>query len=133
MTLAMFWFILTVVATGLMWVPYVLDRTLSRGLVPTLGYPGHVEEASPWAERAKKAHRNAIENLVLLASLVLAHHLMVEGQNDVVVGQAVLVFFVARIVHYVVYTAKISYVRTLSFFAGYVALGVIVVRILTSF
>ena len=57
--------------TGLMWVPYIIDRVLIRGLMDAVGYPENPKPQSPWAQRLMKAHSNAVENLVVFASLVL--------------------------------------------------------------
>ena len=55
--------------TGLMWVPYVLDRIAVGGLMEAVGYPANPKPQSPWAQRLKKAHANAVENLVVFAAL----------------------------------------------------------------
>ena len=60
--------------TGLLWVPYILDRVAVRGLLDAVGYPENPKPQSPWAQRLMKAHANAEENLVVFATLVLAAH-----------------------------------------------------------
>lgn len=35
-----FWLMCTIVLTGLMWVPYILDRSSVRGLAVAMGNPG---------------------------------------------------------------------------------------------
>jgi len=55
--------------TGLMWVPYILDRIAVWGLADTVGYPETPKPQSPWARRMKSAHANAVENLVVFAAL----------------------------------------------------------------
>ena len=71
---------LVTVLTGLLWVPYIIDRVLVRGLIDAVGYPENPKPQSPWAQRLMKAHANAVENLVVFASLVLlAHALGVTG------------------------------------------------------
>lgn len=59
-------FYLTLVAafTGILWVPYILDRLAVRGLNDAVGYPENSKPQSPWARRLMKAHANAVENLV---------------------------------------------------------------------
>ena len=57
--------------TGLLWVPYILDRLAVRGLMDAVGYPETPKPQSPWAQRLMKAHSNAVENLVVFAALVL--------------------------------------------------------------
>ena len=51
-------------ATALMWVPYVLTRMTTHGVMRAIGTPGAGYPAdAPWADRARRAHINAIENL----------------------------------------------------------------------
>ena len=111
---------LVVVATALMWVPYVLARILTRGVWAAMANPDPSQRPDPaWAERAKRAHANAIENLAVFAPLVLiAAHLGVSTPATVMASQ---VYLGARLLHYVVYTAGIPVVRTLAYLAGVVA------------
>src|SRR5581483_1904711 len=68
-----YWLTLTAAMTGLIWVPYILDRILVRGLMPTLANPSPGDKPqSAWAERMMAAHTNAVENLVVFATLALA-------------------------------------------------------------
>ena len=68
--------------TGLLWVPYILDRVVVRGLLDAVGYPENPKPQSAWAQRLMKAHANAVENLVVFASLVLlANALGISGQR----------------------------------------------------
>jgi uncharacterized MAPEG superfamily protein len=110
---------LVVVLTGLMWVPYILDRIAVRGLPGAVGYPKNPAPQSPWAQRLMKAHGNAVENLVIFATLVLLANAL-----DVVspaIGTAAVVYFWARLVHAVAFTFAVPWVRTLAFFAGFLA------------
>jgi uncharacterized MAPEG superfamily protein len=59
------------VFTGLMRIRYILNRIAVSGLADTVGYPLDPKPQSPWAMRMKKAHANAVENLVVFAALVL--------------------------------------------------------------
>ena len=69
--------------TALLWIPYVANRFRELGLP---GWGWFPEPDPPplarWAERATRAHANAVENLVVFAPLVLAVH--VAGQGDAV-------------------------------------------------
>jgi uncharacterized MAPEG superfamily protein len=56
---------------AIMWVPYVLNTVMVRGLVDAVGYPEDPKPLAPWAQRLKAAHYNSVENLVLFATLVL--------------------------------------------------------------
>ena len=72
MSRELLWLTLTIGLTALIWVPYILDRIMVRGLWATLANPSQDnKEQSPWAIRMMFAHDNAIENLVIFAPLVL--------------------------------------------------------------
>ena len=61
------------IATVLMWVPYMGARILTRGPARALSDPAD-PSAPPdpaWAQRARRAHANAVENLAVFAPLVL--------------------------------------------------------------
>jgi uncharacterized MAPEG superfamily protein len=57
--------------TGVLWVPYILARLARSGLMATLTYAADADPLPAWAEGAKKAHYNAIENLAPFAAVVL--------------------------------------------------------------
>jgi uncharacterized MAPEG superfamily protein len=103
--------------TVLMWVPYTVARTLTRGLMPALSNPDPSYRGDPaWAERARRAHANAIENLAVFAPLVLVAAMI--GVNTPATAFAAKLYLAARTVHYVVYAAGIPIVRTLAFVVG---------------
>ncbi len=76
MTSELYWLTLTALMTALFWVPYVLNRIVVGGLGGALAGTSPTSEGhSDWANRAIKAHANAIENLAIFAPVVLiAHH-----------------------------------------------------------
>lgn len=121
----LYYLALVSVATLFMWVPYMLARILTRGLVPTLGNPADARHAPDpaWAERARRAHANAVENLVVFAPLVLA--LALSGISTPATVLASQTYLGARLVHYAVYAAGIPAIRTLAFGAGVAACLVI--------
>ena len=110
---------LTLVAafTGLMWVPYILDRISVRGLMDAVGYPENPKPQSVWAQRLMKAHANAVENLVIFATLVLVAHAI--GLTNPIIAGACAVYFWARVVHALAYTFGVPWVRTLAFAVGF--------------
>lgn len=120
--------VLVTVLTGLIWVPYILDRIATRGLMDAVGYPASPKPQSAWAERMMKAHDNAIENLVVFAALVLAAHAL--GVSNAAIGTAAVVYFWARVVHLAAYTFAIPWVRTLAFAVGFFAQATIAWQIL---
>ena len=114
-------------ATALMAFPYVLDRIAVRGLLGAMANPcADDKPLHAWAERAKCAHANAVENLIVFAPAVLLVHVAKLG-NEVTV-LACLIYLIARIAHYIVYTLGIPVVRTLTFFGGWGATLVLLIR-----
>lgn len=103
--------------TMVLWIPYILDRFLVRGIGDTVGYPAEPRPQSPWAQRLRKAHSNAVENLVVFAALVLAAE--VAGVTGAATATAAAVYFWARLVHPIVYALGIPWLRTLAFLAGF--------------
>ena len=72
MTRELFWLTLTVILTGLLWVPYILNRCQVRGLSGAMANPSRNDKPhAEWATRLMFAHDNAVENLVIFAPLVL--------------------------------------------------------------
>ncbi len=120
MSRELFWLTLTIVMTGLIWVPYILNRIAKWGLLATLDNPKRDNPPhSPWAIRMMKAHENATENLVIFAPLVLILQ-MLDISNRATVW-ACIAYFWARLVHVVVYTIGVPYLRTLAFAVGFLA------------
>ena len=113
---------------ALIWIPYILNQIMVQGLVNAVGYPENPKPLAPWAERAKKAHYNAVENLVVFAAAVLALN-AVGVSNDTTI-LACTVYFWARLVHYVVYTAGIPWLRTLSYAVGWVCNVLLILQLL---
>ena len=124
------WYLVCVtVFTGLLWIPYILDRIATRGLFDAVGYPDTPKPQSAWARRLMKAHANGIENLVVFAVLVLAAVAL--GISTPVIATASIVYFWARVVHALAYTFAIPWIRTLAFTVGFFAQAVIAWQILT--
>jgi uncharacterized MAPEG superfamily protein len=114
--------------TGLLWVPYILDRVAVRGLTDAVGYPPNPKPQSPWAQRLMKAHSNAVENLVVFAALVLTTHAL--GISGGAIASASVVYFWARVVHALAFTFAVPWLRTLAFTVGFFAQAVIAWQLL---
>ena len=118
LTPELMWLTAVAAMTAVFWMPYAAALMLQTGPVDALMDGEHdMQLDPPWARRAKRAHANAIENLVVFASLVLAVQLADAG--NAATALACAVYFFARAVHYVVYTAGVPVARTLSFLAGF--------------
>lgn len=105
------------VLTALLWIPYILNEVMVRGLGDAVGYPENPKPLAPWAQRLKRAHYNAVENLVVFAALVLVAS--TAGIHTAAIATAAAIYFWARVTHAVVYTLGIPWLRTLSFVVGF--------------
>jgi uncharacterized MAPEG superfamily protein len=103
--------------TAAIWVPYALNYIIAGGLMNAIGPHADIDNMAPWAVRMKKAHANAIENLVIFAALVLV--VQADGANNELTAMACMIYFYARIVHLVTQTLGVPLVRTLAFAAGF--------------
>jgi uncharacterized MAPEG superfamily protein len=102
--------------TGLLWVPYILNEIMVRGLVGAVGYEENPKPLAKWAQRMKAAHYNAVENLVVFATLVLVAE--IAGVHTAALATAAMVYFWARVVHAAAYTLAIPWLRTAAFVVG---------------
>jgi uncharacterized MAPEG superfamily protein len=114
--------------TALMWIPYILNMITVRGLLDAVGYPENPEPMAPWATRMKAAHYNAVENLVVFATLVLIAQ--VAGIRSELSALVCNIYFWARVVHFVAYTLQIPWVRTFAFVVGFLCQVVLAWQIL---
>ena len=119
MSKEMMWLAYTVILTGVLWIPYILDRARVRGLMGAMANPSPAfKPQSAWAQRLQAAHDNTVENLVVFSALVLILHAQNQSTANTVLACAV--FFWARLVYVIVYTLGIPVLRTLAFAVGFV-------------
>jgi hypothetical protein len=71
MNVDLFYLTLSAGLCAILWIPYVLSRIQTWGLVDAVGYPANPPEAPAWAKRAARVHSNMVENLAPFAALVL--------------------------------------------------------------
>lgn len=120
MTRELFWLALTVIMTGLLWMPYILNRIQVRGLGGAMANPSRTDRPqSEWANRMMFAHDNAVENLIIFAPLVLI--LNAADYSTTWTVMACAVYFWARLAHLIVYTLGVPILRTLTFAAAFAA------------
>jgi uncharacterized MAPEG superfamily protein len=128
MTRELFWLTLTVILTGLLWVPYVFNRLTVRGLGGAMANPSRNDKPhAEWATRLIFAHDNAVENLIIFAPLVLILNATDYSSPSTVLACAV--YFWARVAHLIVYTLGLPVFRTLAFTVGFVAQAVLAIAI----
>ena len=114
--------------TAVMWIPYILNMIMVRGLLDAVGYPEDPAPLSPWAQKMKAAHANAVENLVVFAALVLIA--AAAGISNDATALACQVYFWARVVHFASYTFAVPWVRTLAFVTGFGCQAAIVIQLI---
>src|ERR1700743_3793729 len=98
MTPELFWLTLTVILTGFLWIPYIPNPIMVRGLFGTLANPSRNDKPhATWASRLMFAHDNAVENLAVFAPLVLILNAIEYSSNHTAI--ACMVYFWARVAH----------------------------------
>jgi uncharacterized MAPEG superfamily protein len=128
MTPELFWLTLTVILTGLLWVPYTLNRVMVRGLMGSMANPSRNDKPhAEWATRLMFAHDNATENLIVFAPLILILSELDYSSKWTVYAAAI--YFWARVAHLVVYTLGLPVFRTLAFTVGFFAQVVLALAI----
>lgn len=129
MSKELYWLTLTVLMTGLLWVPYILDRIMVRGVMGATANPSPSDKPqSAWARRMIAAHSNTVENLVVFAPLALAAQAL--NIHTATTAFACALFFWCRLAYVAVYTAGIPVLRTLAFAGGWIAQMILVLAIL---
>ena len=108
---------LVTVFTALLWVPYILNEIMVRGVLDAVAYPENPKPLAKWAQRLKAAHYNAVENLAVFGALVLVAH--AAGIHNAAIASAAQVYFWARVVHAAAYTFGVPWVRTIAFVVGF--------------
>ena len=112
------WLVMTIVMTSLFWAPYIINRMLEQGVLNAVWDPqGKTKTDKPWAQRMMKAHENAVENLIIFAPLVIL--IQLTGLNSETTATACMIYFIARLIHYVVFTFAVPVLRVASFLIGF--------------
>ena len=105
------------VFTAVIWIPYILNTIMVRGVMEAVSYPENPKPIAPWAMRMKAAHYNAIENLAVFAALVLVANAV--GAKSEATAMACVIYFWARVAHLLAYTFGIPWARTVAFTVGF--------------
>ena len=101
----------------------VLGAMLQVGLPPLAGNREGLGEVTGWAGRARRAHLNMLESLVIFAIVVLVAH--VSGRANEMTALGAQIFFWARVAYAIVYVAGIPWVRTLIWSVSIVGIALI--------
>jgi uncharacterized MAPEG superfamily protein len=92
--------------------------------LPTLaGNREGLPDVVGWAGRARRAHLNMIENLVLFAALVLIT--AAAGKANATTATGAMIFFWARLAYAVIYLIGIPWLRTVAWFVSVIGMVMI--------
>lgn len=113
------WAVLVAAFTSILWIPHVIQRVTEMGIIGGFSDPTHhVPTKAAWAQRAIRAHTNAVENLVVFG--VLATAIQISGKGTATTALAAEIFFIARVVHYAIYVLGLPWMRTIAFVVGFI-------------
>ncbi len=117
LSIEIYWLCMVIIFTAIMWLPYIINRMAEMGVWVALYNPQpDIRPRAQWAERMMRAHENAVENLVIFAPLVLITEMM--HINSDISAAAVVVYFYARLAHFIVFTLAVPLLRVLAFLVG---------------
>lgn len=106
----------------LQWLVWSAALALAQMVVAAIGAQGQVglprlagnrEELPPltgWAGRARRAHANMLENLVVFAIVVLVAH--AAGKSNATTALGAALFFWGRLAYALIYVAGVPWLRT---------------------
>ena len=93
------------------------------GLPKLAGNREDLPEMVGWAGRARRAHLNMVENLLLFSALVLIA--AIAGKANATTAMGAMIFFWARLAYAVIYLIGIPWLRTLVWFVGVIGMAMI--------
>ena len=93
------------------------------GLPVLAGNREGLPEIVGWPGRARRAHLNMIENLVLFSALVLIA--AVAGKANATTAMGAMIFFWARLAYALIYLIGIPWLRTLAWLVGVIGMAMI--------
>jgi len=129
LTPELYWLTLTCLLTALMWVPYILNRLAEMGIWRAISNPQpDTHPEASWAFRTERAHANAVENLVIFAPLAIAVHVL--GLSNEATAFAAMVYFFARVAHFIIYVIGLPLLRTFAFAIGFFCQLALALRVL---
>ena len=98
------------------------------GLNTLAGNRESMGDLTGFAGRARRAHLNMIENMVLFTALVLVA--AVAGKANAMTAMGALIFFWARLIYAVIYLLGIPWLRTLAWAVSVVGMVMIALQLI---
>ena len=108
----LFYLLLSVILCFVQMLVAATGANTQVGLPALAGNREGLAEMVGWAGRARRAHLNMIENLVLFAALVLIT--AISGKANATTAMGAMIFFWARLAYAVIYLIGIPWLRTLA-------------------
>lgn len=113
----LFWLAVTAMAVALMWLPHMARLFLQTGFWTAIWNPQHeIQPEAHWAQRAKRAQRNAARHFAVFAVLLLIGH--VAGASPVELAWYAQLWLITRAGHFLTYMFGIPAVPQLLFLAN---------------
>jgi uncharacterized MAPEG superfamily protein len=106
----------------------VVGTILYLGIPKAADNRERLPELTGWAGRARRAHLNMIENMVLFAPLIIIAD--IAGRDNGMTQLGAQLFFWARLAYAVIYVVGIPYLRTLAWLVSVVGLVLIFLQLL---
>jgi len=110
----------SVVLTVVQMLIHVSGATLQVGLPKLAGNREGLPEATGWVGRARRAHLNMLESLVLFAALALV--VVVAQRANATTALGAQIFFWGRLGYALVYLAGIPWLRTMVWLVSMIGL-----------
>ena len=118
MTIELYWLVMSILLTAVLWVPIIINRLLEHGIVHGIMDPdGKTDSNVGWANRLMAAHANAIENLVVFAPLIIILNLLEISTELTVLASSL--YFYSRLSHVVLFTLRIPVLRIVAFLVSF--------------
>jgi len=114
----------------LTFVQVLISAASANQAVGLTALAGNREDMPPltgFAGRAKRAHLNMIENMVLFTALVLIAH--VAGKANAMTAMGALVFFWARLVYALIYLLGVPWLRTVAWAVSVIGMAMIALQL----
>jgi uncharacterized MAPEG superfamily protein len=119
----LFYLLLSVILCFVQMLVAATGANTQVGLPTLAGNREGLPEIVGWPGRARRAHLNMIENLMLFAALVLIA--AVAGKANATTAMGAMIFFWARLAYALIYLIGIPWLRTLAWAVSVIGLVMI--------
>jgi uncharacterized MAPEG superfamily protein len=127
MSLDLKYLFFSVILTFVQMLIAVSAATLAVGLPQLAGNREGLPEATGFGWRAKRAHLNMVENMVLFTALVLIA--AVAGKANAATAMGALIFFWGRLIYAVIFLLGIPWLRTVAWTVSVIGMVMIAVQL----